>query len=310
MIELRQTDLPDPVAPAISRCGIEARSATTGEPETPEPRAIGSGDLPAVFANSRDSSTLRSVTTAELAFGTSMPTTERPGTGASMRSAGAASASARSFCSAVIGLRFTRTRVRETSICFVRGWPSSSRTVSPSGGAFLHGAGAHVPARLDAELGDGRTLVDLRNARLDAERGERLDDQLGAPLLVAQLRRERLRLGEQLDRRQLPAVARVTPGADVVLEVHLDLLRGQWLGDLRRRRGFARSLGSRGRAVRRRPVLEARRQAGPNLQLGAEVGVGVARCLGAAAARAVAANALGHAVTDRPCDVTPEPGPA
>src|SRR5207248_1643490 len=32
--ELRQTLLPDPVAPAISRCGIRARSTTTGSPET------------------------------------------------------------------------------------------------------------------------------------------------------------------------------------------------------------------------------------------------------------------------------------
>ena len=38
-----QTDFPEPVAPAIKRWGIRARSATTGCPETSRPSAIASG---------------------------------------------------------------------------------------------------------------------------------------------------------------------------------------------------------------------------------------------------------------------------
>ena len=38
-----QTDLPEPVAPATSMCGIRERSATTGWPETSRPRAIANG---------------------------------------------------------------------------------------------------------------------------------------------------------------------------------------------------------------------------------------------------------------------------
>src|SRR6058998_494457 len=41
-IALRPTDLPVPVAPATSRCGIAVRSDTTGPPVTSLPRASGS----------------------------------------------------------------------------------------------------------------------------------------------------------------------------------------------------------------------------------------------------------------------------
>ena len=53
--------------------------------------------------------TLRIVTSDVVVFGTSMPRIGLPGTGASMRIEGAASASARSFARVVIW--FTRTRV-------------------------------------------------------------------------------------------------------------------------------------------------------------------------------------------------------
>ena len=36
-----QTDLPDPVVPAISKCGIELKSPITGIPEILLPNAIG-----------------------------------------------------------------------------------------------------------------------------------------------------------------------------------------------------------------------------------------------------------------------------
>src|SRR5574341_855985 len=39
MIPLTHTDLPEPVVPAISRCGIEVRSAVIGWPETSCPSA-------------------------------------------------------------------------------------------------------------------------------------------------------------------------------------------------------------------------------------------------------------------------------
>ena len=130
MMALRQTDLPDPVAPAMSRCGMSARSVTISAPATPEPRAIGRLRRPSASRYAADSSIPRSETTEVRAFGTSSPTTDLPGTGASMRSAGAASASARSCWSAV--MRLTRTRVRDSSISLRRGWPSSSRMGLPS----------------------------------------------------------------------------------------------------------------------------------------------------------------------------------
>ena len=37
-----QTDFPDPVVPAINRCGIAKRSPITETPEMPFPKAIGS----------------------------------------------------------------------------------------------------------------------------------------------------------------------------------------------------------------------------------------------------------------------------
>ena len=45
IIVFMQTLLPLPVAPAIKRWGILARSATTGLPETPSPSAIASLDF-------------------------------------------------------------------------------------------------------------------------------------------------------------------------------------------------------------------------------------------------------------------------
>ena len=37
-----QTDFPEPVVPAIKRCGIDDKSPTTGIPEILLPKAIGS----------------------------------------------------------------------------------------------------------------------------------------------------------------------------------------------------------------------------------------------------------------------------
>ena len=71
---LIKTLLPLPVAPAISRCGILARSSTTVSPPLPLPRTMGSFALARSLWNSSLSITLRSVTSAGVGFGTSMPT--------------------------------------------------------------------------------------------------------------------------------------------------------------------------------------------------------------------------------------------
>ena len=42
---LMPTDLPEPVVPAISRCGMRARSATTGTPPMSLPSASASGEV-------------------------------------------------------------------------------------------------------------------------------------------------------------------------------------------------------------------------------------------------------------------------
>ena len=41
MIVLIQTDFPEPVVPAINKCGIEAKSPTIGIPDIFLPRATG-----------------------------------------------------------------------------------------------------------------------------------------------------------------------------------------------------------------------------------------------------------------------------
>jgi hypothetical protein len=105
MMELIQTLLPEPVAPAISRWGIVSRLAATGWPETSCPSATFKGESKSW--NSFVSMTARSATREILSLGTSMPTMERPGTGASMRIGAAARASARSLERALILL--TRT---------------------------------------------------------------------------------------------------------------------------------------------------------------------------------------------------------
>ena len=77
------TDLPEPVVPAIKRCGIFARFAMTERPEISLPTAKVSGSVD--FFHSGDSSTPRSLTSAERAFGISTPTERVPGIGASIR---------------------------------------------------------------------------------------------------------------------------------------------------------------------------------------------------------------------------------
>ena len=91
-----QTDLPEPVVPAISRCGIFLRSATMQSPPTflPRPTEI----LDFAFWNSLDSRTSRSSTGLDLSLEISMPTAALPGIGASIRRDFALRLRAKSSC--------------------------------------------------------------------------------------------------------------------------------------------------------------------------------------------------------------------
>ena len=82
-MELMQTDLPEPVAPAMSKCGILVRSETNGLPLTSLPRAMGSSRFSSFQIElSRIS---RSPTGVDFWLGTSTPTAALPGMGARMR---------------------------------------------------------------------------------------------------------------------------------------------------------------------------------------------------------------------------------
>ena len=87
MMELRQTDLPCPVAPATRRWGSLARSATRSLPAASLPRRSGTWNLPVIafVCQSCESKTSRKQTDAGFWFGTSMPTAFLPGMGAWMR---------------------------------------------------------------------------------------------------------------------------------------------------------------------------------------------------------------------------------
>ena len=83
-----QPDLPAPVVPATSRCGIFARSTPIARPATSLPSQTVSGDQSA----GGSWKTSPRWTMRRLAFGTSTPTACLPGIGARMRISVAASA--------------------------------------------------------------------------------------------------------------------------------------------------------------------------------------------------------------------------
>ncbi|MBA7624031.1 hypothetical protein ES703_31435 [subsurface metagenome] len=122
--EFKQTVLPLPVAPAISRWGILDKSAAIASPPAPLPSARASLDLASTFWKLLVSITPRRLTTPEIVLGTSMPTTDLPGTGASILILGAARARARSLASAVI--LSTLTLVLDTSSSLTLTLPSLS----------------------------------------------------------------------------------------------------------------------------------------------------------------------------------------
>ena len=105
MIELMKLDLPEPVAPATSRCGIRDRFATTKPPSTslPRPTTIGWWSSRATLLRSRSPRLTISLST----FGISMPMADRPGIGLRMRTSAEATAYAMLRDSAVTRSTFT-----------------------------------------------------------------------------------------------------------------------------------------------------------------------------------------------------------
>ena len=71
IIALIPTDLPDPVVPAISKCGIRAKSAITGTPPMSLPSAKAS--FPGWLAHSLLASSSLRKTVSRFAFGTLDP---------------------------------------------------------------------------------------------------------------------------------------------------------------------------------------------------------------------------------------------
>ena len=76
-IALTLTDLPVPVEPAMSRCGIVARSLTNGSPWIVLPSASVSFDGDRLYAS--DSSSSRREICSRLGLGIWMPTVDFPG---------------------------------------------------------------------------------------------------------------------------------------------------------------------------------------------------------------------------------------
>ena len=103
-----QTLLPEPVAPATKVWGILAKSAITGLPPLPMPSGTGKAASSSNSNHSSESITVRRLTGVGLALGTSMPTTDDPGTTDSNLILGEERAKAMSFSR----LRMVSTRTR------------------------------------------------------------------------------------------------------------------------------------------------------------------------------------------------------
>ena len=104
---LTHTLLPEPVAPAMSRCGMRARSTAYALPRDVAARARRSACSPRRSCRASSSSCLKATTSLEW-LGISMPTTSRPGMGASIRIERAARAMARSSASPSMRESFMR----------------------------------------------------------------------------------------------------------------------------------------------------------------------------------------------------------
>ena len=144
IMAFKQTDLPVPVRPAISRWGISARSKYSGCPLTSLPRNRGIRMRLEVARAPWITSSRRTV--QRLSLGTSMPTVVLPGMGETIRTLGTASAIARSFAS-----------------------PTTRETRKPG-------------FELDFEHGDDRACIDLHDPDDAAVLPQRLLQHQGALL--------------------------------------------------------------------------------------------------------------------------------
>ena len=101
MIVLTQTDLPLPVDPAISKWGVLSILVNIDSPETSLPKATDNGELSSSLTN-----TSFIVTSSFTVFGISIPISDLPGIGASIRTSLAARFSAISLLKFTILLTF------------------------------------------------------------------------------------------------------------------------------------------------------------------------------------------------------------
>ncbi|MNZ88153.1 hypothetical protein D3C78_1070360 [compost metagenome] len=105
IMALTPTDLPEPVVPATSRCGIFARSVMTGLPPMSWPRARVTGDLKLSYSGVDNTSEKRTICRSSL--GISIPTVVLPGITSTTRTLVTARERARSL--ARLAMRLTLT---------------------------------------------------------------------------------------------------------------------------------------------------------------------------------------------------------
>ncbi|MNN83000.1 hypothetical protein D3C81_2000000 [compost metagenome] len=105
IIAFTPTDLPEPVVPATSKCGIFARSVMTGLPPMSWPRARVTGDLKLSYSGVDNTSEKRTICRSSL--GISIPTVVLPGITSTTRTLVTARERARSL--ARLAMRLTLT---------------------------------------------------------------------------------------------------------------------------------------------------------------------------------------------------------
>ncbi|MNE10121.1 hypothetical protein D3C80_1028220 [compost metagenome] len=105
IIAFTPTDLPEPVVPATSKCGIFARSVMTGLPPMSWPRARVTGDLKLSYSGVDNTSEKRTICRSSL--GISIPTVVLPGITSTTRTLVTARERARSLARLEIRLTFT-----------------------------------------------------------------------------------------------------------------------------------------------------------------------------------------------------------
>ncbi len=127
---LTATDLPEPVVPATSRCGMRARSAITALPAMSLPSASDSGLGMSLYAAEESSSTSR--TSCRRGLGSSRPMHDLPGMVSTTRMLTTDSARARSFIRLTIWLPLTPIAGSISKrVITGPGYAASTRTATP-----------------------------------------------------------------------------------------------------------------------------------------------------------------------------------